>query len=170
VDPRDAAHGPFIQPARTGLRLYLSLLLLFFLAACSAGQSPASEEAEFAAAVEAAHSSLDQFIQRIAQPHPNRTFVALKVRFTSPDGSYQDIWVDNVSYERGRFTGSMGDDIPALKLAFGDRITIPEDDILDWMVVEDGVLVGGFTIRLAYEQMTPEEQQRFLEAADYKIK
>jgi hypothetical protein len=38
------------------------------------------------------------------------------------------------------------------------------------MVVEsDGKLVGGYTIRLTYEHLTPEEKKKFLETTGYVI-
>jgi hypothetical protein len=37
------------------------------------------------------------------------------------------------------------------------------------MLVEDDKLVGGYSIRLAYQRMSPEEKERFLEAANYSI-
>jgi uncharacterized protein YegJ (DUF2314 family) len=126
-------------------------------------------DAEMEAAFHQARDTLDVFRERIAAPHSNRTYVALKVRFSSPDGNAQDIWVDNVIYTEGSFRGKMGDDIPALKLSFGEELVIPTEDIVDWMIVEDGKLIGGYTIRLAYERMSPEEKERFLEAIDYSL-
>ena len=128
-----------------------------------------TEDLEFLAAVQQARDTLNEFAQRIQTPHPNRDFVALKVRFTSPDASSQDIWVDNVAYNGTSFEGDMGDDIPALKLTFGERISIHTEDILDWMIVEDDKLIGGYTIRLAYRRMTPAEQEIFLRDAGYAI-
>ncbi|HEX6269629.1 MAG TPA: DUF2314 domain-containing protein [Anaerolineales bacterium] len=93
----------------------------------------------------------------------------MKVRFSPPDGPAQDIWVDNVTYTSGSFRGNMGDDIPSLRLSFDEEISIPTEDIVDWMIVEDGRLIGGYTIRLAYERMSPEERERFLETIDYSI-
>lgn len=151
-----------------------AFVLLIFLAACvnfppsgEEGSGPDSDP-EMESAFAEARASLDQFIQLLASPNPTRTFVALKVRFTSPDGG-QDIWVDNVTYEDGRFHGLMGDDLPALRLEFGERVEVPVESILDWMIVEDGKLIGGFTIRLAYSRMTPEEKQFFLDDAGYSI-
>lgn len=120
-------------------------------------------------AFQEARDTLDVFMERIATPHPNRTYVALKVRFSAPDDSPQDIWVDDVTYAGGSFRGNMGDDIPSLRLSFGEEIMIPIEDIVDWMIVEDGKLIGGYTILLAYEHMSPEEKERFLEAIDYSI-
>jgi hypothetical protein len=63
----------------------------------------------------------------------------------------------------------LGDDNPFLKLSFGEEIVIPTEDIVDWMIVEDGKLIGGYANRLSYERMSPEEEERFLEAIDYSM-
>lgn len=154
-------------------------ILLLYLIACACAPTPtptpaftptsASDDPELDAAIAQARGSVDEFIERIASPPPARTFVAVKVRFFPPDGAPQDIWLDEVTYADGAFRGSMGDDIPSLKLFFGDPVTAKPDEILDWMVVEDGKLIGGHTIRLAYRRMTPEEKQNFLETLDYSL-
>ena len=63
----------------------------------------------------------------------------------------------------------MGDDIPSLKLSAGEKIVVTAGDVVDWMIVEAGQLAGGYTIRLAYQRMSPEEKERFLETLDYSI-
>lgn len=126
-------------------------------------------DVEMQAAVQEARDSLHVFIQKIQTPHPDRTFVAVKVRFSPPDESAQDIWVDEVTYSNGVFRGSMGDDIPSLKLRMGEKVKIEKEDIVDWMIVEDGRLIGGYTIRLAVQRMSPEEKERFLKTLDYSL-
>jgi uncharacterized protein YegJ (DUF2314 family) len=140
---------------------------MFALAACAPDEGHAADT-EFEQAVRQARESLEEFKVLLESPDPTRTFVALKVRFTSLDGE-QDIWVDNVTYEDGKFHGLMGDDLPALRLELGERVDVPVEDILDWMIVEDGRLIGGYTIRLAYSRMTPEEKEFFLKDAGYSI-
>jgi uncharacterized protein YegJ (DUF2314 family) len=150
----------------------------FIVAACSRAPTkiPAAvlrprldSDMEMEAAFQHARNSLDAFIQRIDTPHPNRTLVAVKVRFVLPDSSTQDLWVDQITYKDGSFHGTMGDDIPTLKLSVDDKITIPRKDIVDWMIVEDGKLIGGYTIRLAYKRMTPEQKEQFLKSINYSI-
>lgn len=126
-------------------------------------------DVEMESAFSDARNTLNLFIERIGTPHPTRTFVAVKTRFFPPDSSPQDIWVDNVTHKDGLFHGSMGDDIPSLRLYLGDDVTVKPEDVLDWMIVEDGKLIGGYTIRLAYKRMTPEEKQNFLESLDYLL-
>jgi uncharacterized protein YegJ (DUF2314 family) len=156
------------------LRIFiLTLCLLTFACAPASGMTSSptisGADAELDAAIEQARASLDDFLAKITTPHPDRTFVAVKVRFAPPGESEQDIWVDQVTYTGGVLRGSMGDDIPSLRLEAGEMIRVAEEDIVDWMIVEDGKLIGGYTIRLAVQRMSPEEREQFLETLDYTI-
>ena len=128
-----------------------------------------NSDAEMEAAFQQARDTLDSFIQKIGTSYPDRTLVAVKVRFVLPDGLSQDIWVDQISYQDDSFHGTMGDDIPSLKLSVDDKITIARKDIVDWMIVENGKLIGGYTIRLAFQRMSPEQKERFLQTVHYSI-
>jgi uncharacterized protein YegJ (DUF2314 family) len=154
-------------------RLILLFCLLTFACAPSAAvtstTTASSTDIELEHAIEQARASLDTFIAKIRTPHANRTYAAVKVRFTPYGESPQDIWVDEVTYADGILRGNVGDDIPALKLEVGEKIKIDEEEILDWMIVEDGKLVGGYTIRLAVQRMSPEARERFFETLDYSI-
>jgi uncharacterized protein YegJ (DUF2314 family) len=158
-------------------RVFIFVVCLF-LFACSpaptqlptpAPTTQLNSDIEMEAAFQQARDTLDSFIQKIATSHPDRTLVAVKVRFVLPDSSSQDMWVDQISYQDGSFRGTMGDDIPSLKLSIDDKITIASKDIVDWMIVEDGKLIGGYTIRLAFQRMSPEQKERFLETVHYSI-
>jgi uncharacterized protein YegJ (DUF2314 family) len=152
----------------------LACCLVLF--ACSAQPATTSTitpatgvDVEMEAAQQQARDTVDLFIEKIGTPHPDRTQVAVKVRFILPNEPPQDIWVDEVTYADGSFRGTMGDDIPTLRLTIGDKITIARDEIVDWAIVEDGKLAGGYTIRLAVQRMSPEERERFLETLPYSI-
>jgi uncharacterized protein YegJ (DUF2314 family) len=157
------------------MRYKFILALCLLISACAPAAAPvptmttSAADAELEAAIGQARDTLDTFIERIGTPHADRTFVAVKVRFFPPDESPQDIWVDGVTYTGGVFRGNMGDDIPSLKLEAGEKIKVDEKDIIDWMIVEEGKLVGGYTIRLAVQRMSPAERERFLETLDYSI-
>ena len=43
-------------------------------------------------------------------------------------------------------------------------LDVKAEDIIDWMLLEeDGTLVGGYTLRLEYKRMTPDQQKRYIE-------
>jgi uncharacterized protein YegJ (DUF2314 family) len=94
----------------------------------------------------------------------------LKVRFTGAD-EYEDIWTEPVDYYDGFFTTRMIDGVLIDSGLNTERmVSVPMNKVLDWVIVEDdGNLIGGYTIKLAYEHMTPEEKKEFLRVTGYKL-
>ena len=154
-------------------KLNLILCLLMFGCTSTPISIPtptiSATDPELDAAIAQARGSLTTFIETIATPHVDRTYVAVKVHFSPREEFPLDIWVDDVTYSDGIFRGNIGDDIPSMKLEVGERITVDEKDILDWMIVQDGKLIGGYTIRLAIQRMSPDERERFFATLDYEI-
>ena len=151
--------------------LSLFLLSLFFVVSCgpSAPTSiPPVSAQEFDAAVQQAHDTMNIVRQALLAPKASYTFVGLKVRFTG-EGTFEDIWTEPMDYYNGIFTTQMVEGVTLQKGLHPDRLVrVPEKDVLDWMIVEDdGTLIGGYTIRLAYEHMTPEEKKEFIRITGY---
>ena len=48
-------------------------------------------------------------------------------------------------------------------------VSFDPDDITDWMYIEDGRLIGGYTTRLLRERMSPEERKQLDASAPYKF-
>jgi uncharacterized protein YegJ (DUF2314 family) len=153
----------------------LVLLLVLFTASCAPStpqkSTPVSED-ELNAAIEEARGSIDTLFQAMLAPKPSYDFLGVKVRFSTQDGGYDDNWVEPVDYYDGKFTVRMMDSLTYDTNLQTDRILqVPLKKIVDWMIVEkDGNLIGGYTIRLAYEHMSPEEKKEFLRVTQYKLK
>ncbi len=158
-------------------RLQLKVLVVcFLLLTVSCGRaapqaaSPVSEE-ELNAAIEKARGTMDTLLRAILAPKASYDFLGVKVRFTKPDGGYDDNWVEPVDYYNGIFTIRMMDGLTYNTNLHPDRtLDVPAKKVVDWMIVEkDGTLIGGYTIRLAYDHMTREEKKEFLRITGYKI-
>ncbi len=151
----------------------LFLLCLLFTVSCGSPAPtaiPPVTDEEFEAAVKQAHDTLNVVRQALLAPKSSYSFVGLKVRFVGA-GDHEDIWTQPVDYYNGRFTVLMEEGV-TLKLGLHpDRLVlVPLDDVLDWMIVEkNGKLIGAYTIRLAYEHMTPEEKEEFIKITGYVI-
>ena len=149
--------------------LFIVCLILVTSCESSVSGTPVTDE-QFDAAVEQAHDTLNTLRQTLLSPRPSYSFVGLKVRFTGREVS-EDIWTEPVAYFEGVFTIQMIDGLtikPGLNT--GRTVTVSLDDVLDWVIVEeDGNLIGGFTIRLTYDHMTPEEKVEFIRVTGYKI-
>jgi len=156
------------------LQLKVIVICLVFVILCvscaPAPIRPITDE-EFDAAVEEAHDTLNVLRGALLAPRPSYDFVGLKVRFTGAE-SFEDIWTEPIDYYDGYFTTRMIDGVLIKRGLNTERIvTVSLDDVLDWVIIEDdGNLIGGFTILLSYEHMTPEEKEEFLKVTGYKIK
>ncbi|RPJ19957.1 MAG: DUF2314 domain-containing protein [Chloroflexi bacterium] len=153
------------------------LVLSGFFLLISCGSPPVTaippvSDQEFEAAVEQAHDTLDVLFQNLLSPDPDYRFVGVKARFIGGDAGFEDHWTEPVDYYDDIFTVRMLDGLTFDNGLHADQLVeVPIKNILDWMVVEsDGNLLGGYTIRLAYEHMTPEEQEEFVKTTGYKIK
>jgi uncharacterized protein YegJ (DUF2314 family) len=98
-------------------------------------------------AIQRARSTVGQFIQALGKPKPSQSSFSVKVTIRDGD-SKEYMWLIPVDYDAGRFSGTIDnqpDKVKTIKL--GDKITVKKEEICDWMYVDDGKLVGGYTIR-----------------------
>ena len=160
----------------TPLRLnILVLLFLVFAVSCAPAapqtSTPISEE-ELNEAIEEARGSMDTLFRAMLAPKASYDFLGVKVRFATQDGTYDDNWVEPVDFYDGKFTIRMMDGLPYDKNLHPERtLEVSLKQVVDWMIVEkDGTLIGGYTIRLAYEHMSPDEKKEFLRVTQYKLK
>jgi uncharacterized protein YegJ (DUF2314 family) len=93
-----------------------------------------------------ARRTIESFIQSLRAPSPTQEYFAVKVRLSGSD-PIEYVWVNEVVHDGSAFIGKPGD-------GFQARL----DDIYDWMIVDQGRLVGGYTIRVARSKMTPESR------------
>ena len=121
-----------------------------------------NDDKEFNAAIEEARRTLDQFIAQLKNPKQTQTFFSLKARFEVGEGKGEHLWLEEVRYDGVMFTGKVGNQPKNLKdIKPGMTCTATRDQVTDWMIVEDGRLVGGTTIRLARSRKSEAERIEF---------
>ena len=54
-------------------------------------------------------------------------------------------------------------------LRLGEKVSIAPADLTDWMFVKEGKLMGGYTTRVIYARLSPEEKAQFDAKAEFKI-
>ena len=155
------------------LQLTTLLIVCFiFVASCSpsVADTPITE-AELDAAVQQAHDTMDVLIGSLLAPDPTYRFVGVKARFSGKDIGFEDHWTEPVDYYNNVFTVRMLDGLTLNTGLHAEQFAeVPMSNILDWMIVEsDGHVLGGYTLRLEYERMTPEEQKQYRKNTGYKF-
>ncbi|MBL0015353.1 MAG: DUF2314 domain-containing protein [Bacteroidetes bacterium] len=122
----------------------------------------ASGDAQMNWAMEKARHTLGYFRESLADPSEEQYGFSLKVRIEDENG-VEHMWLGDLSLdEDGLFYGTLDSDpVMVQNVKAGTRIGIPVDAISDWLIVEDGRLIGGYTIRVYRESLSPEERQEF---------
>ncbi|WP_153800858.1 YegJ family protein [Foetidibacter luteolus] len=152
----------------------LKLIILIGLVSCNNNQTTKIErdgepeiygvtdtDAEMNGAIKTANQTLAKFNEALKSGNPNFEYFALKTRFNTPDGA-EHIWVSNITIKDNKYFGVV-DNLPesttAVKL--GDTIQIKDDNISDWMYIDNQRLRGGYTIRVLRNRMTEQERKQF---------
>jgi uncharacterized protein YegJ (DUF2314 family) len=103
------------------------------------------EDAEMEAAKTKARNSLDGFLAELRTPKKT-SFYLVKAPFKTDGGSTEYIWLDNLEFSDGKFSGVITDEPLDIKAIHkGDRVTVSRDDVIDWLVSENGQMRGGYT-------------------------
>lgn len=167
------------------LQWKLLSFVVLLLAACSPAlptSTPAAEPAaprtpvsaladdELAEAVQQARDTLYLWRQEFLAPRQAYSMASLKVRFRN-DSGVEDIWTEPMFVLDDVYTVRLVEGVTLEQGAHPGRLMdVKPEDIVDWMLLEkDGTVVGGYTLRLEYERMTPEQQKKYLEITGYKF-
>ena len=113
------------------------------------------------AAMEKARETVGTFIEALRKPRAGQRNFSVKTAFR--DGEEEDhLWLTDLRYEDGQFVGRISNDPELVKnVSMGDRHAVPAAEISDWMFIDEGKLVGGYSIRAVREQMPADERAEF---------
>ena len=162
----------------SSLQLKSSLLvILFVLTACAPAKPAATPiptipnlDEEMTVAVRQAQDTLSVLRQAMLAPKPSYKLLSVKVRFAS-NGKIEDMWTEAVDFSDSKYVVRMVEGVTLELGAHPDRLVeVTPRDVLDWMILEkDGSVFGGYTLRIEYQRMTPDQRKRFDEVTGYKF-
>ena len=126
------------------------------------------------AAMSKAKSEIDGFIDSLISPKPKQKEFAVKKAFLCRGGAtttHEYIWLVQLSYREGRFYGRIGNDpVEVDGVKAGDSVVLEKKDACDWMFIDDGYLMGGYTILALRDQMSAVERQLFEASCPFKMR
>jgi uncharacterized protein YegJ (DUF2314 family) len=121
------------------------------------------------AAIEKARSSVETFIPLLKSPKPGQTSFSVKMAFVDGENT-EHMWLIPVTFDGKVFRGTINNDPEKVKnVKIGQKASVEPDKISDWMYVENRKLVGGFTLRVLRDGMSPAERAEFDKGLPFKI-
>jgi uncharacterized protein YegJ (DUF2314 family) len=108
-----------------------------------------------------ARATIGEFVTRLDHPPQTQSSVSLKVRVEEGQ-AVEHLWLVSVTHAPESFTGVVNNQPLNLpNVHFGQSVSVPLDRVSDWLAVDHGHLIGGYTIRLLRSRMDPKERRQF---------
>ena len=121
------------------------------------------------AAIAKAKSSVKTFITALKSPKPGQFGFSVKFPFKH-NGKTEHMWIQPVTYEGGKFHGAIANEAQDVKnVKIGQKVSISEKEISDWMYIENRKLVGGETIRVMRNGLSAKEKEEFDKGVPFTI-
>jgi uncharacterized protein YegJ (DUF2314 family) len=120
-------------------------------------------------AVKEARKTVEKFITALEHPGPGQQDFEVKKPFIQGN-QVEHIWLSDVRFIGKRFQGRIDNQprkIGGLKV--GQIVSVSPRDISDWLYIDNGKLVGGYTVRVHYNELSPQQKQEFDRQANFKI-
>jgi uncharacterized protein YegJ (DUF2314 family) len=128
-----------------------------------------NDDAGMKTAIRKARETIGVFIKYRSDPIFSKAFFSIKVRYEE-NGKTEHIWLDDVTFDGKLFHGVIGNvPVEIKRLSLGERVDASIDTVSDWMIYDGNSLIGGYTVRVLKNRMSPKERQ-LLDKVEFKDK
>ncbi len=128
-----------------------------------------SDDARMNAAIAKARATVGTFVTALQKPKASRSGFSIKIRITKGDDA-EHFWLSDVRYDGSAFSGKIDNDPEMVKtVKLGQAASARPAEISDWMYVDHGKLVGGYTLRVLRDGLSPSERAEFDRSVPFKV-
>ncbi|WP_421943564.1 YegJ family protein [Pedobacter sp.] len=113
-------------------------------------------------AIEKAKLTLWYFEESLSNPQPHQVYFSVKVHIIDGENG-EHIWLTEPHFDdEGNLFGTVGNEpVNVTTVKLNQKIGIERDLISDWMTIENGKLIGGYTIRAIRDGVPDKEKAAF---------
>jgi uncharacterized protein YegJ (DUF2314 family) len=114
-----------------------------------------------AAAMRKAQVSLAEFLALARSPRPGTEGFAVKVAIRQGDDA-EYFWIHPFEHKDGRFSGQLNNTPRSVrKVKMGDKIAFTEQEIVDWIYMDNGRMQGNYTACALLKNASHQEKEAF---------
>ena len=126
------------------------------------------QDPDMSVAIANAKKSFGEFLRTFIAPKCTQTSFLVKVAIASEE-TVEHIWVADLDFSAPKPRGVIANDSSTTGLRLGQSLDFEPEQITDWMYIEDGLLVGGYTTRVIRNRMSPKERMEYDARAPYRF-
>ncbi len=121
-----------------------------------------SEDEKMNWAIEKSRLTLHYFEDCLKSPKEGQQYFSIKVKIEENE-KVEHIWLSDPNFDdEGNLFGIVGNEpIDVKNIALNQKIGIDRKLISDWMILENGRLIGGYTIRAIRDDLSGDRLQNF---------
>jgi len=120
-----------------------------------------ASDPEIVAARQKARDTIDEFKRRLAEPPATQTDILLKAAFTDGENT-EHMWLVDVKTTANGFRGELvSTPVDLVEPKHGDIVEVTLAQVSDWYAIDDGWIVGGYTLRVMRERKPPAERAEY---------
>jgi uncharacterized protein YegJ (DUF2314 family) len=129
----------------------------------------ADDDPRMNAAIAKARSTIGDFTAALTSPGSSQSEFAVKMAFN--DGAHiEHMWLSPVTVDGANFVGIVNNDPERVtNVKLGQRVTVATTEVSDWMYVDNGKLVGGETLRVLRDSLSPDERADFDKSVPFVV-
>jgi uncharacterized protein YegJ (DUF2314 family) len=122
-------------------------------------QVPKDHHSAMRVAVKEARKTVGKFITALEHPGAGQQNFEVKKPFIQGN-QVEDIWLSDVRFVGNRFQGRIDNQPRKIEgLNLGQIVSVEPHEISNWLYVDNGQLAGGYTVRVHYNELSPQQKQ-----------
>ncbi len=121
--------------------------------------SGAGGDTELRTATNQGRASIRTFLDAFTRPTANQGSFRVKIAFVR-ENTIEHFWLGHLDLSGTNPTGVIVSTAQQRDPKFDQRVEFNPSHLSDWMYIEDGKLVGGFTTRILHRRMTAGEKPK----------
>jgi uncharacterized protein YegJ (DUF2314 family) len=127
------------------------------------------QDREMNTAMAEGRKTLPRFLEALRQPPAGSEGFAIKATFRNGD-QVEHMWLQEPRIVGDKLDGVLAND-PAYLEGYksGQRLSVGREQIVDWSYIKDGVLVGGYTLRVMFSRVPAAERAALQKELGYRF-
>jgi len=121
------------------------------------------------AAIAKARATVDIFETALRAPKASQAGFSIKIPIADGD-DIEHFWLSKVRFDGSEFSGKIANSPETVHtVKMGQTVSVRAAEISDWMFIDHAKLVGGYTLRVLRDRLSPADRAEFDRSVPFQV-